>query len=140
MWWNMLVAQFFKHIYKFIISLVIIITNFFNWYFCNRQPRWKLRNAYPCVWLLLSSVMLNSYFVHVIASPHFNQTYTPSAHNYVSSNPLTWCFLPPPEPPDTFHHTCNISFHHEKNNPHIEDKFTYTVNNSNMTYTIKENQ
>ena len=84
--------------------------------------------------------MLNSYFVHIIASPHFNQTYTPSAHNSVSSNPLTWCFLPPPEPPDTFHHICNISFHHEKNNPHIEDKFTYSINNTNVTNTIKESQ
>ena len=136
----MLVARFFKHVYNFIISLFIVITNFSNWSLCNQQPRWKLSNAYPCVWFLLSSVMLNSYFVHIIASPHFNQTYTPSARNSVSSNPLTWCFLPPPEPPDTFHRTCNISFHHEKKNPHIEDKFTYSVNNTNVTYTVKESQ
>ena len=133
----MLVDQFFKYENNFIVSLLIVTTSFFNWSLYNQQPRWKLRNAYPCICLLLSSVFFNIYFVHVIVSLHFHQKYTLPAQNSVSSNLLTYHLQN--------HLTYSIIhaiflFHYESNNSHIEEKTTYFINSTNVIYTIKQSQ
>ena len=140
MWWNMLVARFFKNIYHLLISIVIVVTNFANWMLCNKQLRWKRKYAYPSVWMILSAVMLNSYFVNIIASPHLHQVLTPSARNSISSDPNMWVFLPPPKPPDKLKHTCKIKVFYDDNTVKEADNFTYNVCNANVTYVLSQTQ
>ena len=135
----MLVACFFKNIFYLLISIVIVVTNFANWMLCNKQLRWKRRNAYPSVWMILSAVMLNSYFVNIIASPHLHQVLTPSARNSISSDPTMWVFLPPPKPPDKLQHTCKIKMFNDDTVKETRN-LTYNVCNTNVTYVLSQTQ
>ena len=116
-----------------------MVTNYANWLLCNKQLRWKTRNAYPSVWMILSVVMLNSYFVNIIASPHLHQVLTPSARNSISSDPTMWIFLPPPKPPDKLQHTCKIKMFNDDKVKGTEN-FTYNVCNTNVTYVLSQTQ
>lgn len=133
MWWNVLVARFLEVITKGLVALIVVVPGYANWSICNRQPRWKLKNSYPTIWMILSAVMLNNHFVQIIAMSHLHQSFTPSSKNSVSADPRLW--LPPPTKttPDAFQRTCKIKLSdHNKEKP--PSKPVYNINTFNVTY------
>ena len=140
MWWNMLVARFFKHVFSFVTCIAIVITNCSNWLMCNRQSRWKLRNACPGTWMILSALMLDDHFVNIIAAAHLHQTLTPSARNSVSSDPCMWFPLPPPEPPDNLKHICTFQLCGDADTNDSDQQPTHTVHNANVVHATSQTQ
>ena len=146
MWWNLLVARFYKplnNITTYLIYLIISITHFFNWSICNRQMRWRCSSSYPAIWMILSAMMLNAHFVNAMAGLSVHQTFTPSHQNAIISDPTMW--LPPRKPPDKLRYTCRIKTANQlKTQSHALDTsqcnksdVTWQVNSTNVTYSTQ---
>lgn len=134
MWWNMLVARFLKVFAKMIVKIFIVTTSLANWSICNRQPRWRLKNSYPTMWMILSAVMLNNHFVQIIAGSYLHQTLISSFKNSVTADPRILIPPPPNKTPDPLTRTCKIKFSHHKKLNKGSNNNVYTMNNTNVTY------
>ena len=84
--------------------------------------------------MILSAVILNNYFVQIIAGSHLHQTLTPSFKNFVTTDPRMWIQPPPNKPPDPSTRTCKIKFSHHKKLNKGSNNNVYTMNNTNVTY------